>query len=465
MKVRVVSGKDGAVQLLLPSYDKIHTWELYSEELQTEYRQCMEEGLDISAYEAVFASVAALERSAHKDAIADALFDVVSRAPQVADYPYTEPSDLAGICEASAGGVATASLSLSPQALREKIEGAWYGRICGCLLGKTLEGIKLNELIPFLKETGNYPLTRYVRRSEITDEMLQKYKYKFAKRCYADTVTHAPSDDDTNYMVLYQQVVEKYGRDFTPDQIAEAWVAMQPKIAYCTAERVAFRNFVAGYLPPMSAIYKNPYREWIGAQIRADYFGYINPGDPDTAAEMAWRDASISHTKNGIYGEMFVAAMIAAAAVEKDLKTIIRIGLSKIPTHSRLHNAVTHILAMHESGASAEACFADIQSRWNDQCIHDWCHTVSNAEIVVASLLYGENDYSRSICMAVEAGFDTDCNGATVGSILGMKNGIHSIDPVWLAPINNKLDTSIFGLGTVEISALVEKTLAHIESK
>ena len=107
---------------------------------------------------------------------------------------------------------------------------------------------------------------------------------------------------------MSEQVIEKYGRDFTPFDVSRAWLAYQPKDAYCTAERVAFCNFVKGFEPPESAIYKNPYREWIGAQIRADYFGYINPGNPELAAEMAWRDASISHTKNGIYGEMFVAA-------------------------------------------------------------------------------------------------------------------------------------------------------------
>ena len=66
--------------------------------------------------------------------------------------------------------------------------------------------------------------------------------------------------------------------------------------------------------------------------------------------------------------------------------------------------------------------------------------------------------------MAVETGFDTDCNGATVGSILGMANGKKTISEDWSAPISNKLHTSIFGVGTVNISDCVEKTLSHIEN-
>ena len=337
------------------------------------------------------------------------------------------------------------------------------GRICGCMLGKTVEGIRTNELIPFLKETGNYPMRRYILRSDLNEEIRNKYKFHFASTCYADTIDGMPVDDDTNYTVLYQEIIQKYSRDFTPFDVSRAWLHFQPKDFYCTAERVAFCNFVKGYEPPESARYKNPYREWIGAQIRADYFGYINPGNPELAAEMAWRDASISHTKNGIYGEMFVAAMLAVAAETKNIKDIILGGLAQIPHTSRLHKEIMLVVDGFEDGVSQSDCFKSIHKKYDEYSAHGWCHTISNAMIVAASLLYGDGDYGKSICMSVETGFDTDCNGATVGSILGMANGIDSIPEYWTKPINDTLHTSILGLDIVKISDRVKLTFEHIK--
>ena len=303
------------------------------------------------------------------------------------------------------------------------------------------------------------------RSADVTDEVILKYKYRLKGRCFADTVECAPCDDDTNYTVLYQDIIDRYGRDFTSFDVAKEWLDMQPKNAYCTAERVAFCNLVKGYRPPNSAIYKNPYREWIGAQIRGDYFGYINPGDPKKAAEMAWRDAAVSHVKNGIYGEMFAAAMIACAAVENDVEKIILGGLSQVPTTSRLYEKINEILEMYRNKTDKKTVFRKIHAIFDERNEHDWCHTISNAMIVVAALLYGGGDYGKSVCMAVETGFDTDCNGATIGSVLGMRNGYEALDKKWFEPIHGYLDTSIFGIGKVSVKSLVDKTMKHIENK
>lgn len=443
-----------------PQYSNIHDWEFYSSSLMIEHQQSTEEGLDIETYKDVFSAVSRLPKDEHRKKIGDTLFEIVINAKQKECYPHNEPSDLDAIKDLRRP-YSFKKNNVLP--LESKIHGAWMGRVCGCLLGKTVEGIRTNELIPFLKETNNYPMHRYILYSDLNDEILNKYKFPFASRCYADTIDGMPVDDDTNYTVLNQEIIEKYGRDFTPFDVSRAWLHYQPKDAYCTAERVAFCNFVKGYVPPESAIYKNPYREWIGAQIRADYFGYINPGNPELAAEMAWRDASISHTKNGIYGEMFVAAMLAVAAETNTIKDIILGGLSQIPHTSRLYKEITSVVAGFENGVSQSECFTSIHKRYDEHSAHDWCHTISNAMIVAASLLYGGEDYGKTICMSVEAGFDTDCNGATVGSILGMANGLESIPECWIKPINGTLHTSIFGINTVKISDRVKLTLEHIK--
>lgn len=450
------------IHIVKPQYENIHDWEFYSSNLMTEYMQSMDEGLDVEKYKDVFTAVSKLPKDEIKKKFGDVLYEIVSSAPRKKDYPYTEPSDLPSIKDLRKPYTYKRKSSVK---LESQISGAWMGRICGCMLGKSIEGIRTNELIPFLKDTDNYPMHRYILRSDLKEEITAKYKFAFASRLYADEIDGMPKDDDTNYMVLYQELIEECGKDFTPFDVSRIWIALQPKNAYCTAERVAFCNFVKGYAPPDSATYKNPYREWIGAQIRGDYFGYINPGNPELAAEMAWRDASISHIKNGIYGEMFASAMIAVAAETNDVKDIILGGLAQIPYTSRLYEDIMFVLDGFEKGVSQKDCFSAIHEKYDEYPDHGWCHTNPNAMIVVASLLYGCGDYGRSICMAVETGFDTDCNGATIGSILGMANGIESIPQYWTKPLQDTLHTSIFGVGTVKISSRVEQTLRHINEK
>ncbi len=446
---------------LKPDYVNMEEFEFYCNDIEHEYTQCIDEGLDISAYKCIFDTVKTLPKNEIRKKFTDVLFEAASSATLRDDYKFIEPSQLEEIKLLRKEHIFTEK-EPSENELKEKIAGAWLGRVCGCLLGKPVEGIRTEEFIPLLRGSGNYPLHRYILTTDITEEMYNTYNFYLKDKCYADTVHGMPVDDDTNYVVLAQKIIELYGRNFEPHHIAKAWIKYQSRESYFTAERVAFDNFIKGYAPPASAIYKNPYREWIGAQIRGDYFGYINPGNPEKAAEMAFRDASVSHIKNGIYGEMWASAMISCAAVTDNIEDIIRGGLSQIPHTSRLYEAITCIISMYKSGKSYDDCVAEIHSRYDEHTSYGWCHTIPNAMIVAAALLYGEGDFGQSICMAVQPAFDTDCNGATVGSVIGMRNGKSAIGEEWTKPVENTIHTSILGVGTVKISDMVEKTIKHL---
>lgn len=342
----------------------------------------------------------------------------------------------------------------------------------GCLLGQPIEGWKRKRIEGFLKDTDNYPVERFLS-SDVSEEIIHKYNVSNnGENAFCDTVTHwinnivdMPEDDDTNYTVIGLKTLEIYGKDFTSDQIAWMWLTSLAMGHVSTAERVAYRNI--GNLVPTSKSgwWKNPYREWIGAQIRADIFGYVCPGDPKKAADMAWRDARISHAKNGIYGEMFVAALLAAAYAESNVVKLIETGLGEIPATSRLYEVVLGIVSDYCNGVSKEKAINKLHSKYNEDDSHDWCLTITNAAVVAISILYGETDFTNALGIAMECGYDTDCNGATVGSIMGIMIGAKNIPESWKNNVTGILRTGVSGFYQVSIEELTRRTCAIIDKK
>lgn len=440
-----------------------HVWLYISRtDLETEQRQCEEEGRDLACVLEEFERVGALDlEDLSNQPQAQALLDRTITLPIREDYPYHEPSDLEGIRAARPQDRPNLpGWTGSDALLEEKVYGAWLGRCCGCLLGKPVEGWRRERMWGYLKESGRWPLGDYFSRS-VSEEVREKYSLR--PWAFKEDVSFMPEDDDTNYTTSGLVIMQRHGRDFTPTDVANFWMSDIPILHTCTAERVAYRNFCNLIPPPLSASFRNPYREWIGAQIRADFFGWAAPGDPQLAAEFAWRDACISHVKNGIYGEMWVAAMLAAAYVTDDIPTIIRAGLGEIPQRCRLAEDLRAVLAWHAEGISYDEALERLHGKWNENRAHDWCHTISNAMLVAIGLLWGELDYGRSICRAVQGCFDTDCNGATVGSVVGVVLGKKALPAFWTEQIHDTLKTGVVGYHEVKLADLTRDSLAVIE--
>ena len=415
--------------------------------IKAELKQRAEEGCDTT--EITERITVALQGKDNNDDIYQLYEDLIA-LPIEKTFPYVEPSDLKSIQAQRPSGVRDLKIDWNSERIYDQIYGAWLGRAAGCVLGKPVEGWPKERIDKYLKDHNIDILDNYLP----FDEKVLPGVHKVSTR---GNINFMPRDDDMDYVIIGLLALEKRGIKTSARTIANTWVDRLPFNVVYTAEECAYRNFINSIWPPLSGTHRNPFREWIGAQIRADVFGYVTPGLPEIGAKLAFNDASISHDKNGIYGEMFVAAMLSAAFKLESVKEIINAGLAEIPENCRLAEAVKDTMHWCETLPTWELVWEKI----NESVGHyHGVHTINNAALVVMGLYFGEDNFEKGIVCTVRGGWDTDCTGATVGSILGLRLGAKNLPSKWISPLNDRLKSVVRDENDNKISELAKRTLS-----
>jgi ADP-ribosylglycohydrolase len=445
------------------------TWVQPEDLVRHELWQSQQEGRDVgsirerwaqegTAAEPPYAGASPQVADAQQRALAEELLLELDALPDVTAG--TEPSEWADIAASIAGQVrAPGDATAYGPALGDRLHGAWLGRAVGCVLGKPVEKVPRAGIEAILRSTGRWPLDRYFTAVGLDPEVARLWPWNKASRptSLEENIDGTPEDDDINYTLMALRLVEQHGAGFGPDDVARSWLLDLPAGRAFTAERVAYRNLLEGISPPLTARLRNPFREWIGAQIRTDLYGWVNPGNPLRAADWAWRDAAVSHTRNGLYGAMFVAAMASEAVISSDIGTVLDVGASVVPNGSRLAGAIR--LGRHLATRTREPTEAYAVLEAEFEGMH-WVHALNNTALVAYALAAGQGDFDRSICLTVMGGWDTDSNGATVGAVVGALGGTAAISRRWSDPLRNRVSTSIPGCDGQSFDDIAARTLA-----
>jgi hypothetical protein len=391
-----------------------------------------------------------------------------------------EPDDIAAIRALRPEGPRDLRWNPGEAELLDRLHGAWTGRAVGCALGKPVESGRLGMAVEDGRSVGRHRIRRYLEaRNEwpLVDYFSGESRAEglWINGCVASTreqIAYMEPDDDIHYSLVGLGVLEETGPDFAWHSVARYWGAHLPYQAICTAETQAILNFWnrsvrwgdlkspnTAATPAFTRTHSNPYREWIGAQIRSDGWAWACAGKPELAAEFAYRDACWTHTRNGIYGEMLFAAIQAAAFVEKDPCRLVEIGLSEIPRDCRLARWVRQALVWARESPDLWSALDRMDA--NPDLLHmSPVHTINNAVACVLALCYACDSIDASTCAAVTCGLDTDCNGATVGSVVGAMTG-RAADRGRLAPrLNDTIQPLVFGFERCTMADLARRHAA-----
>jgi len=272
-------------------------------------------------------------------------------------------------------------------------------------------------------------------------------------------------NDGLDLQLLWLVALEERGIDIDAATLAEYWsLYITP---HWSEYGIAKVNLRAGLAPPWSGICGNEWRHSCGAFIRSEIWACIAPGLPAVAARCAVEDAIVDHGDGeGTWGEVFFAAMEAAAFACDDLAALIEIGLSYIPADSGMAAAVRCAVEANRSGMGwregrdeilthhrgsslfgiPERTSAEDRAKGFDKGRLGY-DAPSNVALAVLALLEGGDDFGRVVATAVNCGEDTDCTGATAGAMFGLMHGIEAIPAKWIEPIGHGIKTLCLNLG------------------
>jgi ADP-ribosylglycohydrolase len=275
---------------------------------------------------------------------------------------------------------------------------------------------------------------------------------------YNPVPTSAPANDDLELQLVWLDLVERVGASLTATDFAEAWLN---NIHYMWDEYGRCRwNLRRGVPLENIGTFENPFHAGMGSPIRSEIWACLFPGDPDSAAHYAAMDASLDHGNEGIAGEVFFAVVQSLAASGVTPPQAVARALTYLPAQMETTAALQLVQTRFESGMSAWDCWREvIEAHANE----NFTHAPLNVALTVWALLYGENNFERSILLAANAGYDTDCTAATVGATLGLAFGKEGIPAMWSDPIGDGISVGpgIRGISAPEtLTELTERILA-----
>lgn len=317
-------------------------------------------------------------------------------------------------------------MKLTYEVYKDKVRGCWAGKNIGGVLGAPFEGKREYFDIDFYTQ---------------------------------DLSMGPPPNDDLDLQIIWLAAVERYGRNVNASILGEYWLSyvIPNWVEYGTGKA----NLRAGLQPPLSGLLENTYKDSCGCFIRSEVWACLAPGFPEIAAKYAYEDAIVDHEGEGMYGEIFFAAMQSAAFVESDKKKLLEIGLSYIPETSVTTKAVREAISCYDSGVDfkearirihntapgtfgVQGCkLSEIRQEGNEgmEVGSPGFDAPENVAFTVAGWLYGEDDLGKSLCLAVACGEDTDCTAATLGALMGIIQGADALPEKWTAPLDDKIAT------------------------
>ena len=325
------------------------------------------------------------------------------------------------VCLLSAFALVHCGSSLAPDEhaisladLQDRIEGGWAGQMVGVAYGYPTEFVFNEQIIPEDKMPEWTP----------------------------DMVAGALDQDDLYVEMTFSQVLDDKGLDATTQDFGD--LLKDAKYRLWHANLAARRALKRGVPAMLSGTPEhNSHANDIDFQIEADFVGLMTPGLPQAANELCLRAGRVMNYGDGIYGGMFVSCMYAEAFFEDNPRKVVEAGAACLPPESPYNLLIQDVLTWSaEHPDDWMKNWQLIEEKWNkrEPCPNGALRAFNidaklNGAYIALGLLYGEEDFEKTLMVSTRAGQDSDCNPSNACGILGVMQGYKRIPDKWKSGI------------------------------
>jgi ADP-ribosylglycohydrolase len=298
----------------------------------------------------------------------------------------------------------------------KQVYTAVLGKVLGVYTGRPFEGMikhqieeRWGEIDRYVHEDQNCPLV-------VSDDDI------------SGTFTFVRALEDSG---LYEDTPDEFFGDTWLNYLIEDRTVLWWGGMGMSTEHTAYLRLKEGFQSPQSGSVElngATVAEQIGAQIFIDAYGMVTPGQPELAAKLARRSASVSHGGEAVNGAVVVASMVSAAFIEKNINRLLDIGVAQIDPKSKIAQVHRDVRAWAKKDRDWHKTYERIDRKYGYHKYGGCCHMIPNHAIMVMAWAYAPNDFHKSQVIINTAGWDTDCNAANVGSVMALVVGLDRIN-------------------------------------
>lgn len=321
--------------------------------------------------------------------------------------------------------------------LKDKIAGGWAGKMIGVTYGAPTE-------------------------------------FKAQGKTFEDSIDWKPADvkgsiwqDDIYVQLTFLMTMDKYGIDAQAKKFQELFAKAGYMLWHANVQ--ARKNYYDSIFPPQSGHPDyNLHADDIDFQIEADYIGFMCPGMPQTANQIADKIGHIMNYGDGVYGGVFVAALYAEAYFSNDIPRIIDNALLSIPAESDYSKIIKDVILLQQHYPNDwRTAWAELENKWGHVQI---CGAGTpfnidaklNGAYIVMGLLYGEGDPVKTLEISTRCGQDSDCNPSNAMAVLGVIKGLSGLPAEYQAAVK-AIGDSLFVNTDYSFNKAVDKTMEYAQ--